>query len=399
MGGAEQHRLRLEDDPGFAVRQDFFRDTARLVGFVAHADQLRPLGRRAFRPESLAEALLGQLDDRIGGGQDRLRRAVIALERGRFGARAELAGKIQNVADRGGTKRVDRLRVVAHHREAVAVRLQPQKDRSLQAVGVLIFVHQHVVEALADVGGERRLRHHLRPIEQEIVVVEHVLALLGLDIGRKQLAQLAFPSGAPRKERAQHLLQRRLRVHGARIDRQAGAFHREALLGFREAEIVADEIHQIGRIAAVMDRECPIEPDLRGVFAQQSRADRVKGARPGEPTRDRAGAVSQHVGRYALDPPHHLAGGAARERQQENAPRIDPMHDEMRHAVRQRVGLARPRARDDQQRARLDEVRPAVFHGGALLRVELGEIRGAHPACPARIMRDCPGACDSRQSQ
>ena len=93
---------------------------------------------------------------------------------------------------------------------AVAVRLERQQDRGLQPVGVLIFVDQHMIEALANVGGERGLGHHVRPVEQQIVVIEHVLALLGLDIGGEQRAQLAPPMPRTRESSRQHLVERRL---------------------------------------------------------------------------------------------------------------------------------------------------------------------------------------------
>ena len=60
MRGAEQHRLRLEREPGLAVLQNLLHHVARLIGLVAHADQMRPLGRFALGPQVLGEALVGQ---------------------------------------------------------------------------------------------------------------------------------------------------------------------------------------------------------------------------------------------------------------------------------------------------------------------------------------------------
>ena len=285
-----------------------------------------------------------------------------------------MTGKVENVAHRRGAKRVDRLGVVAHHGEPLAVRLERQQDRGLQPVGVLILIHQHVVEAAADLGGNRRLRHHLRPIKQEIIVIEHVLALLGLDIGGEQPAQLGFQGRAPGKERAEHLVERALGIHGTRIDGEAGALGGEARLGLRKAEIMADEIEQIGGILAVVNGERPIETDLRRVFAQQPGADGVKRAGPGECIRDHCGARAPHIGSHAFDPARHLGGGAAREGQEHHPAGIDAVDDEVRHPVRQRAGLARTGAGNDQQRSGFIERRPAVFHGTALVRIELGEV-------------------------
>src|SRR5688572_32319512 len=51
------------------------------------------LFRSAIGPQVLGEALAGELDDAIGGGQDGLGRAVIAVQRDDVGGRTELAGK------------------------------------------------------------------------------------------------------------------------------------------------------------------------------------------------------------------------------------------------------------------------------------------------------------------
>ena len=82
-------------------------------------------------------------------------------------------------------------------------RAQREHDLALQPVGVLIFVDQEMIEAAGDFGGDFGLLHHLREIEQEIVVIEHVLALLGLDIGGEQIAQGLFETRAPGEMLAQ----------------------------------------------------------------------------------------------------------------------------------------------------------------------------------------------------
>ena len=90
-------------------------------------------------------------------------------------------------------------------------------------------------------------------------------------------------------------------------------------------------------------------PICSAVFAQQPRADAVEGAGPGQRVGHDAGVVAQHLARDALDPPRHLGGGAAREGHQQDAARIGAVDDQMRDAVRQRVGLAGAGAGDHQQ--------------------------------------------------
>ena len=111
-----------------------------LIRLVAHRDELRPLGRVAVGPQVLGEALRGEIDHRVRGGENRLRGAIIALERDHARGRAEFAGEIQNIAHRRRPERIDRLGVVAHHGEAASIGFQREQDRGLQPIGVLVFV-------------------------------------------------------------------------------------------------------------------------------------------------------------------------------------------------------------------------------------------------------------------
>src|SRR5205823_14583105 len=49
-----------------------------------------------------------------------------------------------------GPKGVDRLGVVADHRDACPVGLESVEDLGLEPVGVLVLIHQHVIEVRAD---------------------------------------------------------------------------------------------------------------------------------------------------------------------------------------------------------------------------------------------------------
>ena len=84
--------------------------------------------------------------------------------------------------------------------------------------------------------------------------------------------------------------------------------------------------------------------------------------------------------RDPLDPARHLGGGAARERHQQDAPRIGAVDDQMGDAVRQRVGLARAGAGDDEQRQprRAVLLPDAVLDGPPLLRIEGLKVGGSH---------------------
>ena len=149
-------------------------------------------------------ALGGLRDHGVGQVQNRLGRAVVALQRQQPGRLGELRAKVQDVAHRRAAKAVNALGVVAHHGQALAAGLEAPQDRGLEPVGVLVLVNQHMVKACADFRPQFRVAHQLAPEQQQIVVVHNVLLLLGLDVGREQSAQFAFPLRAPWKRLLQH---------------------------------------------------------------------------------------------------------------------------------------------------------------------------------------------------
>ena len=243
---------------------------------VTTAGRLAALARG---PQVLLVALGGQGDHPVRGVEDRLRRAVVLLERQHLDVR-EHRGEVEDVAHVGGPERVDRLRVVADDRHPGPVGPQQRHDARLQRVGVLVLVDEHVVEPLADLGAGRRVLEQPEPVEQDVVVVEHAGGELALDVLAAQPLQVVLVLQAPGERRAQHVAERPLRVHGAAVDVHAGPLLREPAVGARQAELRAHDAHEVLGVAAVEDREPGVERDRRAVQAQQPRAHRVEGAAP-----------------------------------------------------------------------------------------------------------------------
>ena len=238
-----------------------------------------------------------------------------------------------------------------------------------------------MVEAAADVFRQSRIADGLRPVKQQIVVVENVLPLFGFDIGREQLLQLRRPPGTPRKRLAQHLLDFGLRVHASGVDGKASALGGKATFGLGESQFVSRQIHQISGILAVMDREGGVQTNLIGIVAQKSGSDAVKGTGPGQRLGHDAGVVAHDLARNPLDAACHLACGAARECHHQNAARVGAVDDQMGDPMCQRIGLSGSRAGNDQQRRswRAIIAQHAVLDRLPLLNVEGVEIaRGGH---------------------
>ena len=61
-----------------------------------------------------------------------------------------------------------------------------------------------------------------------MVIIEHVLTLLGIDIGREQPLQLGRPGGAPRESHAHDFFDRKFGIDATGIDREACPLCRKA---------------------------------------------------------------------------------------------------------------------------------------------------------------------------
>ena len=157
------------------------------------------------------------------------------------------------------------------------------------------------------------------------------------------------------------------------IDRKAGRFRRKPTAAVRERKVIADQIHKVGGILAIMDGECGVEANCIGMVAQQTGCDGVEGSGPGHAVGHQAGAAAQKLWRDERDLPGHLGCGAAGEGQQHDAVWIDAGGDEVTDAVGERIGLAGSGAGDDEQRRRGARCAEAICNGLALLGVELGE--------------------------
>ncbi len=302
--------------------------------------------------------------------------------------RIERAGKIEDVAHRRGAEGIDCLRIIADHGQTASTRSQRQHDLALQRVGVLIFIDQQMIEAPGDLGSDRRLGQHLGEIEQEIVVIEHVLALLHLHVRSEERAQRILVRRDPGKPFAERRLEIAARIDHARIDRQTRRLGRETLLRFAKASLVARPVHEVGRILAVVDGELRIEPEARGIFAQQPRAKAMERSRIGR--RRGSGRLRRETaGKQAFDAAAKLGRRTTREGGEHDALRISARENERGHPMRQHRRLARAGAGDDEQRPGTLRIANPVLDREPLLGIELdgraranqGERHGATQPC------------------
>ena len=161
-----------------------------------------------------------------------------------------------------------------------------------------------------------------------------------------------MPFGAPREDAIDGVTHRQLGIDRVGIDGEAGRLLRKPPARPGQPEIVAHKIHEIGGVAAVEDREACLQTDAFRVQAQQLGAHRMKRSGPFDGLAwDRPSSVERSRA-DPLDPPRHFGRHPPRESQQQDAPRVSAVEDEVGDTVRKRLGLARSGSGDDQKRWR-----------------------------------------------
>ena len=110
-----------------------------------------------------------------------------------------MLGEVEDVARARRAEAVDRLEVVAHDRQLAARISEAAHDVDLDAVDVLVLVHEHVLEAVAHRRSDDLIARERAPVEQQIVEVEHAQGTLARAVGAEARGERLAVLGAPRK--------------------------------------------------------------------------------------------------------------------------------------------------------------------------------------------------------
>ena len=388
-GRAEKYCLRLQRHSRFAILEYLCGHTAGLIGLVPDGDEARFGRRGTFGPEIFGEAFCGEADHGIGGVENGAGRAIVAVQRHHVGRLGKLRWKIENVTNGRRAKSIDRLRIVADHRYTMASGLHAHQDAGLQQVCILIFIDQDMVETTADFMRQGAVAHHMCPVKQQVIVIEHVLALFFPRVGGEQRLQFDIPLYAPRESGFQHVSHSSSTVHYPRINGEASGLGGKSAFVIFQLKLVPDEGHQVFGITTILDSERFMEADAFGVFAKQPCADTMKGACPREGRGCLIGSIAENCVEDAPCAALHLHRRAPGKCQQQHAKRVGAVAHRVCHAIGQCICLARARSGDDQQRAVAGQVgvgesavigSDAVFHCRTLLAIKRCQVVGRRGA-------------------
>ena len=351
-------RVALLDEAG-----DLGGDVARLGLLVLDLDHPHRIAVAELRPEPLFLPLGVVRDHGVRRLENRVRRAVVLLERDRA-CLGEVALELQDVADVGATEGVDRLVGIADRADVVMVLGEELQQAVLRVIRVLVLVDEDVPEGVLPVlSSIREVLQDLHGQHQHVVEVDGVrggeLALVQLvRLGNRLVVEGRDPLGVHRRCHELVLRVRDLGVH------TAGDEALRILLELLQA--LLDEAHLVG---GVVDREVRPVSESLGLAAQDSAAGGVEGE---DPDRTRDGAEHRH------QPLAHLPRRLVREGDRQDLVRLDADgRDQVGDTVREHARLPGAGSGDHEQRAL--GVQDGLPLGGIQVReIPLGRRHG-HP--------------------
>jgi hypothetical protein len=307
------------------------------------------------RHQRLPLALLVVGDEGGGRVEDRLGRAVVLLQPQDPGSR-EVPLEVQDVLDVRAAPGIDRLVLVPHDGDVPLRAHQVADQLVLRAVGVLVFVHEHVAEA-PPVGLPHGLVGQQVHRPQQQVVEVHRLGL-----AQRGLVALGHPGQDLRAHRVPvEVLQVPARVLAGRDPGEEPPRGMELL---REVEGLERVPHDRELVVFVVDDEVRGEAGGGRLPAQEPHAEAVERGDP---------ALQRGPPEEALRAGLHLPRRLVRERDREQGLGRDALlEDEVGDAVGDDAGLAAPCAGQDQHRP------VGGQHGDPLLLVQPLEQRRIH---------------------
>ena len=148
-----------------------FRYSRRFVAVATIRSELHRFSYRFLGKDLLIDLVLIMMNEAVSRLDDGLRRAVVLLQLEEFGVRIPLP-ESEDVTDIRSTERVDGLGIIAHYAYLILRLCEHLHNHILRVVGILVFVHQDILEDTLIVVQDIRIG-----LEQQAYIFEQVVKI------------------------------------------------------------------------------------------------------------------------------------------------------------------------------------------------------------------------------
>ena len=278
-------------------------------------------------------------DGGVGDFEDLGDASIVRFDFKNAGARV-VFGKLEDVFEIRAPPGVDALGVVSHDHEILVVGGEEVDEFGLEAVRILVFIHEDLLEAALVKGGDFGVgQKKLKGFGKKVIEIHRVrLALSGFVGG------LDFLDLRSEGDEVAVFFGEDFANGGGGVDGEAEDVGEDSGFGEFAGGIYETLFRDHGgdhflRVVAVHDGKSLAEPDVGGVAAEDAVSDRVEGAAP-----ESIGRTGQEV----VDALHHFAGGFVGESEQEDGTGGDALFQKPGDSIGERSGFSTACASDHQ---------------------------------------------------
>ncbi len=230
----------------------------------------------------LAEHILRYLvaimaNEAVGSLNDGLGRAIVLFEFEELGT-LQLLLKVQDVVDVGTTETIDTLRVIAHGTHTLLLLAELHHDRHLHVVGILVLIHQDIVETLGILAAYLLiLLEKLEGQRQQVIKIHGIGLLASLLVSHKYLAYLwhlgtlvllidGLVAGIALGTHKIVLSHRNLGVNSSRL-----------IILIAQSHLLDDSLDQRTRVGLIINGKIVVEADVFSLSTEDAGKDAMKG--------------------------------------------------------------------------------------------------------------------------
>ena len=232
---------------------------------------LRILAEHILR--NLVAVMLDQTVSRLNDG---LGRTVVLfqLEETRT---LKLALIVENIIDIGTTEAIDTLRVITHGTNTLLLLTELHDDRHLNVVGILILIHQDIIEAGGIfVANILMLPEELIGKRQQIIEIHGISLLATLHISHENLTNLRHLRTLVLLEDCRIALISRSTHQVVLRHRNLGMNGSRLILLIIQPHLLHYRLDQRARITFIINGKVVVEADMLGLRSQDSGEDAVE---------------------------------------------------------------------------------------------------------------------------